>query len=320
MKKTVIFFLSLCLCIVPCFSSLAAQKETFSEERINGIPEEILTDFEKNIVLAKNSRNSSISEFEIYKKAKYMSTKELVKQGYTSEDANKIQNGELEEVILQAFFERSNLPSDTLSNMGYTMKDIQKMKNLTGNETLSDIEALAVSAKVTCYNTLKSHYYEKSTNKTHFIVSYGWEWNKTPLMQLTDCIGIGWNQDFSIKSDASSSYNKHYKVYINRNNSSDKKSINTTLKEKQLQTIEDKFSVSTEYNLKYYDIKSGSGIMYLIQEGKANNAKFSMKYGHNTIGTSPSIGYPWGVSFSFSNAESIFMPDEIVTSVTATVK
>ncbi|MCT4686048.1 hypothetical protein [Vallitalea sp.] len=60
--------------------------------------------------------------------------------------------------------------------------------------------------------------------------------------------------------------------------------------------------------------KKGYGTAYLSQVGKMENAKFSFKYAHNAFGATPSVSYPWGVSFGFQGAEYTYLPDEIVNS------
>ena len=319
MKKIISFILVLLICSNFCCFSSAAQieEEIFLEEQTGCIPEEVISDFEENIRRAEMLEDSSVSEFEIYKKAENMSISELVDAGYSLEVANKIKNGELEETILQAVFERASLPEDTLSNMGYTREEIRKMKSLTGEETLSEIEALDVSAEVTCYNYLRSHYYKKQENKTYFIVSFGWQWSKTPIMLLTDCVGLGWNHDFH-PENLSSSYNKHYITYLNKNDALDTQSLTQNLVEKNLQTSESIVDVQILHGLKYYWAKSGTGDMCLSQIGKASNVKFTMKYGHNEMGIAPSVGYPWSISFSLTEAESIFQPPELEYSAAPT--
>ena len=90
------------------------------------------------------------------------------------------------------------------------------------------------------------------------------------------------------------------------------------LVEKNLQTSESIVDVQILHGLKYYWAKSGTGDMCLSQIGKASNVKFTMKYGHNEMGIAPSVGYPWSISFSLTEAESIFQPPELVYSAAPT--
>lgn len=200
--------------------------------------------------------------------------------------------------------------------MGYSADEIYVMKNLTGNETLEQMSTYGILADCTCYNTLVDHYYRTSTDKTYFLVSYGWEWDKCPAWVLTDCAVVGWNHDFHPDESldtSSKNYNTTYKTYVNQSDATDKKYSSKAMVEKELNTAEDQFDMNGFYGNAYY-VKAGSGTMALSQTGKQNDAKFSFKYGHNEVLAAPSVGYPWGVSFSLEGAESIFMPSEIVYS------
>lgn len=320
MRKIISIILILFVCSNFCnFPSVSqVEEEIFPEEQIGCIPEEIIKDFKENIQRVKVLEDSSTSEFDIYEKAESMSVNELIDVGYSLKTANKIKNGELEETILQALLERASLSEDTLSNMGYTKEEIQKMKNLTGEETLAEIEDLGVSAKVTCYNYLKSHYYEKQKNKTYFIIGFGWEWNKVPLNLLTDYVEISWNHDFR-PENLSASYNKHYITYVNKNyptDLSDMQLLTHNLVKKNSQTSESMVDMEILHGLKYYFAKSGTGVMCLSQTGKVSNAKFAMKYGHNEKNVKFSIGYIGGIRFSLVKEESIFQPSQLVYSAT----
>lgn len=247
---------------------------------------------------------------------KNKTTEELVNEGYSIDVVESLKNGNVEEYILEVTFEKALLSESQLSNMGYTADEIYVMKNLTGNETLEQLSTYGILADCTCYNTLVSHYYKTSTDKTYFIVSYGWEWDKCPAWVLTDCAGVGWNHDFhpdETLDTSTTNYNTTYKTYVNQSDSTDKKYSSKAMVEKELNTAEDQFDMNGFYGTAYY-VKSGSGTMALSQTGRQNDAKFSFKYGHNELLAAPSVGYPWGVSFSLEGAESIFMPSEIVYS------
>ena len=72
MKKIISFILVLLICSNFCCFSSAAQieEEIFLEEQTGCIPEEVISDFEENIRRAEMLEDSSVSEFEIYKKQK----------------------------------------------------------------------------------------------------------------------------------------------------------------------------------------------------------------------------------------------------------
>ena len=58
----------------------------------------------------------------------------------------------------------------------------------------------------------------------------------------------------------------------------------------------------------------GVGDMALSQTGKVNDVKFAFKYAHNRIGATPSVSYPWSLSFEFTSAEDVYQPSSVVYS------
>ena len=81
--------------------------------------------------------------------------------------------------------------------------------------------------------------------------------------------------------------------------------------EKYMQTSEDVFDLNELYG-EYYYVKSGYGIMCLSQTGKVNDVKFTFKYDHNETGLVPSVGFPWSIGFTLEEAETVFVPPQLV--------
>lgn len=151
--------------------------------------------------------------------------------------------------------------------MGYSADEIYVMKNLTGNETLEQMSTYGILADCTCYNTLVDHYYRTSTDKTYFLVSYGWEWDKCPAWVLTDCAGVGWNHDFHPDESldtSSKNYNTTYKTYVNQSDATDKKYSSKAMVEKELNTAEDQFDMNGFYGNAYY-VKAGSAQWHCLK-------------------------------------------------------
>ena len=316
MKKAISIVTACIMTTALSIPALAAQASpsTSQEKAIDAIPEEISSYHNRIINGSARSLSDNVrvmNEYDILSTASQKTDAELLEAGYSEDAISQLRSGEAAEQIREVTFERAALPYDQLIRMGYTDTEIEKMKSLTGTETLAEISALGILADCTTYNTYISHTYNRSDDKTYFICGYGWEWDKCPSWLLTDCAGLGWNHDFHPDDTVDDSYNETYKTYVNQNNSSDKKYTTEPIVEKQLQTAEDQIDLNGYYGNDYY-VKSGSGEICLSQTGKVNDVKLSFKYGHNYFGPAVSVSYPWGVSFGLSGAEAIYQPDEIV--------
>lgn len=321
MKKIIsivlVLMLSLSVLNLTAFAADITEQDTAVEVAITSIPNEA-AQYHDNIIsgIARSVSTSTYNEYEIIKMLEEMSVEELQQRGYSSDVIEVIENGNLEETILEETFSRASLTESELLDMGYTEEEIVILKALTGEETLEQISTRGILADCTCYNTLVDHYYRTSTGKTYFLVSYGWEWDKCPVWLLTDCAGVGWNHDFHPDDSLDTSYidyNTTYKEYVHQLDASDVKYTAEPMLEKQLNTCEDQLDMNGFYGSMYY-VKAGWGTMALSQTGIQNDVKFAFKYGHNEIFAAPSVGYPWSVSFSLEGAESIFMPPELVYS------
>lgn len=214
----------------------------------------------------------------------------------------------IEDELKNEVFKRSKLDEEILEDMGYTPEQIAELKSLQGNES---IQQLAVfSASVKCYNSLSSHVYNKKTKKTNFNVNYSWEWTALPLIAMSDCIGMGWNNDFSANIN-SNTVTVTYKPLTDRAQTV-KKSYKVV--EKEICAAQTQFPMKSDNQ---YWAKSGSGVLKLTAAGLKNNAKFQFKYAHNQIGVTPYVTAPGGIGFTFESAEDTFMPSAIVHSLTA---
>lgn len=255
----------------------------------------------------------STNELDAYLELKLQDEGKLKAWGYSQAEIEDIKSGALETQFRNELKRRKGLDDEVLEGMGYSDKDIEKMRSMTGEEPLAELQSIA--SKVTCKNTLKLHKYSKSAEKTTFIVGFEWEWDKIPFIGLKDCIGMSWNQNFSI-DEHTGSYNKMSIRYWNVQDKNDITLKQYNLYEKQINAVEKQFEVSPN-GTKYWS-KAGYGTMKLTETGLVNNAKFSFAYAHNELGVTPSVNVPAGIGVSFSHAETVFRPKSIVSSQTAT--
>lgn len=247
----------------------------------------------------------STNEYDAYLELKSCDSDELTDRGYTKEEIAAIHSSTLEGKMLAEVFRRATLDDETLTNMGYNTQEISQLRALTGDETLAEVAPFAL-ASVTCYNTITSHTYSNSYDKTYLLADFGWEWDKMPVIKRTDTIGCGWSEDYY--PDNSVGDNVVTNVYRQLNGAPNTKEVDTGLYEKQLETAEHQFEMQPTLAGIEYWCESGYGTMTLSQAGLDNNAKFSFKYAHDTMGITPSVSAPWGIGFSFDHAEDIFTP------------
>ncbi|MBQ3510467.1 MAG: hypothetical protein IJA90_10685 [Peptococcaceae bacterium] len=264
----------------------------------------------RNLEIARENQNTvKFNELEYYQKLESMSVKELQQEGFSEDIINEITSRDLEAEYMQLMFERAKLPTADLKRLGYSDEAISKLRTLDGDETISDIEALALAASLLPYTAITDYYYDTSKNKTYFIVQFGWEWDTSPLWLLHDCIGIGWNNEFAIDRTISSNYNKHTRVYRIVSVEGDKvygATERSSLSEVELNTIEDVFDLNGSSAGSTYFAQEGYGTIALSQTGLANNAKLQFKYGHNKLGGEPSVALPWGIGFTFTGVSDIY--------------
>lgn len=211
----------------------------------------------------------------------------------------------MEDQILEATFEAATWPNARLEALGFDPVSIANLRNLTGKETLAELSQLRVLDEFACYNTLSDHYYDQSENKTYFVVDYGWEWVRGPVVALTDCVGVGWNNSFHPTNDLAVWHNRTYLGYVSYTNADNVEYEYSRMIEDEINTSQAQIDIDRG-DQRYLQL--GYGTMALSQTGQVNDAKFAFKYGHNRIGLAPSIAYPWGVGFTFEGSEVDYSP------------
>ena len=265
---------------------------------------------EEAIALGENV----VYEHEMLAQLQATSSFALLAEGYTPNEILEIKNTDYEAQLLEEVFSRAQLSDEVLLNMGYCSEEIAQLRNLSGSETLEDVASFAL-AKVTCYNNKVQHYYTSSKDRTYFSVSFGWAWDKRPVNLYTDMMGIGWNHDFSVDYSYQSSYNIVNVKYVKDWFSPIETTFGTLrLVENVINTCETRLKMANAIpSDPYFWPKEGFGTIFLSQQGRADNAKLEMKYGHAGTAVVPSIS-KGGVGFSFRNVMSTFAPPAIVNS------
>ena len=313
MKKMISIICLFVLCCAISTPTFALDRNSVLQEpeEITAVPEKISAICEG---VRTRSNGTTTSECEALLMASEMTEEELQEAGYSTESIREIRSGAAEQRLREAIFERAALPAEQLANMGYTETEIIAMKNLTGSESLAELDAMGASAECTVYNDLVSHYYVTAENKTYFICSFEWEWDKSPTIHRTDCVGVGWNHNFLIDRTQDAEYNTCYITYVNPNDPYEAapKYDEYTMYENEGHNAECQFAF--DYGDTGFYAKYGMGVMCLSEVGETYNAKFEYKYGHANVIGIPAISIPVGLGFSFEYVSDVFRPIEIVNS------
>lgn len=319
-KKIMGFFLMIVLCV--SYTTFAYAADDIEVESGAYEYEQLHMQYVKEA--SKNG--NTFTEFDYLMALENLHEEELLAAGYSTEFVNELTNGEIEAQMLEEVNRRATLNSDILSGLGYAADEIEKMKNLTGDESLEELSTDGLLATITVYNNLSEHYYESSSNKTYFMVAFGWSWDKMPTALLQDCLGMLWNQDFALdNSMVPGGYDiKCNRVYLNYTLTDGGTDLGAqTLSEVEINKAECGFAMAGDYDrdgTPSYWISGGYGVAGLSQTGVVDNAKFEFAYAHSKIGVG-SVSVSVGTGLSFDTTIGIlieeYRPDSIVNSQTA---
>ena len=178
-----------------------------------------------------------------------------------------------------------------------------------------------ISPDCSVRNTLISHYYVASEDKTYFICQFDWEWTAPPSHRLTDSIAMDWNNDFTMDSSVDEAYNVCHVTYVNPRNSQETEEVSLPLSQ-ALETGAQAQLPMRDPDTGFY-AKSGTGYLCLSQRGQVCNAKFSFHYQHTTLRAvpylqllqfMPLIHRSWFIKSEIQEGEALYRPLEIVNS------
>ena len=117
---------------------------------------------------------TTISEFDIINTLKNTPAEELLKQGYSQQEIEEIQEFSFEEALL----ERAQYSETQLRNMGYSDSEISNLKAFLNNE-ISASTALASS-----YTELVVSVSVSQASTTRIDGKFSWNWTRTPYVTL----------------------------------------------------------------------------------------------------------------------------------------
>lgn len=250
---------------------------------------------------------SVTSEFSMIQELKETDTATLLAEGYSISEIESAKSGALEQQVVNELVSRASLSDDILTQKGYTPSEIAQLRSLTGSESLDNVRGLLASVTVT--NTKKSYYYDTSEDRTYFLINVGWSWDKEPAIHWTDIAAAGWDGNYQLTTNLSSTNNQLTLTCVGNGASVANKTVDVNMTSSDINAGKATFAMNQgAYNTQsFYWVKSGSGIIELSIVGHDNNAEFIFKYGHSTLTGSPSIS-TGGLSLSFSAGIDTFTP------------
>ncbi|EHQ88590.1 hypothetical protein [Desulfosporosinus youngiae] len=239
--------------------------------------------------------SKSINEYQYIKELKQKSDIELKDMGLDDNQITELKNLDYGKGLK----ERSKLDKKILKNMGYSNVQIEQLQDFQGTE--AEIIALAASVNLNVENNGLT--YDSALDRSYWTVSFDWSWSSEPFWLLQDIIGSGWSPDFSLVTSTSSSYQK---VRYKRNTTGATWTSTKPFTLSNLNCAQSSFAMSGGHdpNWDWYDwADSGSGYVKVTKAGKVRDMQMRIAYGHSQITTSnPSLGYPWGIYFTFSSS------------------
>lgn len=249
-----------------------------------------------------------LSEYDYIEALQNSSTEDLQEVGITCEDVTDIV-----EEFYKSLDLRAALPNSKLEGLGYTPEEIEILRNYGRGARLSSIDFRAITG--TCTGRITKNSF--STRNVQF--TYSWEWDKCPIMTLTDSAAVRWLaydvQSYTINVNKTSATATIDYYYGNSFSYSDAASFEPNLDfnsvNAQFPMIQTKYLPNIVAEIDYYAKAGRVTVSVELPYGTSNsihNIKVAGLYGHTTLGIgAPSLGVsiPASVSISFTGNTSI---------------
>ncbi len=237
---------------------------------------------------AANSRNGVktpkdnkvvINEYELVKELSLKSQSELSDMGYSAKDISEIRD--FHQKYVAHLNGLKKLDNSTLASLGYTLDQIEVLKNFDGSEE----QAAFLGANCIIYSTPTLFNYDG--NYTRGRLSYNWNWTGVPAFKMQDAVAVSWN-NWVVESNTSyvSYYNVNTGIYYTQDTATFTTDDNGT------KGAGHKFDVGINDN--YYYAKSGGGTFDVRSDVHCQKDFFYyIAYGHSEIW--PTISFSIGI-------------------------
>jgi hypothetical protein len=219
---------------------------------------------------------------------------------------------EMNQLVLEKIMQKSNK-----GNRFFIGLDVQDL-TVESIDSLSDAQIRSLGwASCTLYHWFLSHDYNPNLGQygtTEARIGYTWSWDEKPVFTFTDIIGFGWQADNVMTIDPSGSYSttSYYTVHNPNVFGTNIGEVTNDFKQYQGGCVSDNIDFEKAFFPGHGEVvfgyaKTGWGILKLTTSGECINVAVSYRYGHKrvTVG-SPSIAYPWGISFAFSSVSDTY--------------
>ncbi|MGL6184391.1 MAG: hypothetical protein ACRC1T_03315 [Clostridium chrysemydis] len=245
---------------------------------------------------------TTFSEYEAYQYYISLTDKELIQNGFTSDDISYLRNLDYKAELLK----RSKLPKDKLKSLGYSDSQINKLKSYNGSDNVQPY----LTAQATIYSNIYS------ASPTQFKVSFRWDWTSCPVFIRTDMIAVVWSgtnssglpMNVAINKSSSATYHNvtYYDTYTGKYTTESK----TVTPKNEYAGASSSFSMGYNYGDGYMRWANyGSGMITVASTNGSPIDELLMRfeYGHTYIAGSPSFsisgsGASIGISFNLTTA------------------
>ncbi len=257
-KKSISLVLVVCICLVFSGSSFAME----------------------------DSRNNKfkMNEYEYLKYLQNKSTTELRGLSFTGEEIEEIRTLDYKKELER----RKDYDENTLKLMGYSNKDIKTLKSFNGTEK----EMRALAGVISGNACVITHMYNKTIDKTRVVYSFFFRWEKPPVVQLKDIIGVMWSGDYLVRPETG------IELYYNELGNED---ITEYKKPKfeNTSSFSCTFNVGGGGNFSTKLLESGHVLLDLECKGRNSNSAALFKYGHSVLVVNPTLSLGNSMSLSF---------------------
>lgn len=231
-----------------------------------------------------------INEYELLKELSSKSESTLSEKGYSSKEIQKLKN--FHQIYVDHLNELKKLDDSTLKKLGYTPKQIIVLRDFDESEE----QAISLAADLRIYSSTANFNYDGNYSRGRLV--YNWYWTGVPSFKLQDAVAVSWN-NWAVESNTS--YVSYYTVntgdfYTNKN-------ATFTTEGHTYEGAGHKFNVSMSDH--YYYAQRGGGTFDVRSDSHIEkDFAYYIAYGHQMI--LPSITFsltPGGgaASLSFNN-------------------
>lgn len=238
----------------------------------------------------KKVSSYTVNEYELLKSLSTESNDTLHQMGYTVNQISKIKN--LRSAYADHLEEISHYDRAALKNLGYTDIQIDTLQNFDGSES----QIMALAATLNFDLSIDYVTWSAADNRTNARLCYEYEWNGIPLIKINDAVAVSWN-DWTINGKIS------YITYVQVNGSGNSQlQAATYVANNGSAAMGGGFRFPMLINNSSHWAKSGYGIFTLYYNNYRKDLSAYAVYTHYTVSATPSFSIPGYGSISFNKS------------------